>query len=79
VAATRLRPSSRCARRWPASRKRNSRRWCRPAYVEELKANKLPESMQNIVMQLLFKPDKNGIEYKALDAPAPSCTPIRSA
>ncbi|MYM68972.1 RNB domain-containing ribonuclease [Pseudoduganella sp. FT55W] len=37
-------------------------------YVEELKANKLPESMQNIVMQLLFKPDKNGIEYKALEA-----------
>jgi exoribonuclease-2 len=38
------------------------------AYVEELKANKLPESMQNIVLQLLFKPDKNSIEYKALDA-----------
>nr|WP_315261255.1 RNB domain-containing ribonuclease [uncultured Duganella sp.] len=37
-------------------------------YVEELKANQLPESMQNIVMQLLFKPDKNSIEYKALDA-----------
>jgi exoribonuclease-2 len=37
-------------------------------YVEQLKANKLPESMQNIVMQLLFKPDKNGIEYKALEA-----------
>ncbi|MCU6496517.1 RNB domain-containing ribonuclease [Rugamonas sp. A1-17] len=38
------------------------------AYVEELKANKLPASMQNIVMQLLFKPDKNSIEYKALEA-----------
>ena len=37
-------------------------------YVEELKANKLPVSMQNIVMQLLFKPDKNSIEYKALEA-----------
>ncbi|MFS2004880.1 ribonuclease catalytic domain-containing protein [Duganella sp. CT11-25] len=37
-------------------------------YVEELKANKLPASMQNIVMQLLFKPDKNAIEYKALEA-----------
>nr|WP_315398349.1 RNB domain-containing ribonuclease [uncultured Duganella sp.] len=37
-------------------------------YVEELKANKLPESMKNIVMQLLFKPDKNAIEYKALEA-----------
>jgi exoribonuclease-2 len=38
------------------------------SYVEELKANKLPDSMQNIVLQLLFKPDKNGIEYKALEA-----------
>ena len=38
------------------------------AYVEELKANQLPESMQNIVLQLLFKPDKNSIEYKALEA-----------
>lgn len=37
-------------------------------YVEELKANQLPASMQNIVMQLLFKPDKNSIEYKALEA-----------
>ncbi|OEZ58949.1 ribonuclease catalytic domain-containing protein [Duganella sp. HH105] len=37
-------------------------------YVEELKANKLPASMQNLVMQLLFKPDKNSIEYKALEA-----------
>jgi exoribonuclease-2 len=37
-------------------------------YVEELKANQLPESMRNIVMQLLFKPDKNSIEYKALEA-----------
>ncbi|MBA5607639.1 RNB domain-containing ribonuclease [Duganella sp. FT3S] len=37
-------------------------------YVDELKANKLPESMRNIVQQLLFKPDKNAIEYKALEA-----------
>jgi exoribonuclease-2 len=37
-------------------------------YVEELKANKLPASMQNMVMQMLFKPDKNSIEYKALEA-----------
>lgn len=37
-------------------------------YVEELKANRLPESMKNIVHQLLFKPDKNSIEYKALEA-----------
>ncbi|TFW17845.1 ribonuclease catalytic domain-containing protein [Duganella callida] len=38
------------------------------AYVEELKANRLPEAMKNIVTQLLFKPDKNSIEYKALEA-----------
>ncbi|MFM9437250.1 exoribonuclease R [Janthinobacterium sp. CG_23.3] len=37
-------------------------------YVEELKANTLPASMQNMVLQLLFKPDKNTIEYKALEA-----------
>ena len=37
-------------------------------YVEELKAHKLPAAMQNIVQQLLFKPDKNSIEYKALEA-----------
>ncbi|MEW6762721.1 MAG: RNB domain-containing ribonuclease [Pseudomonadota bacterium] len=39
-------------------------------YVEELKAGKLPGSMQAIVQQLLFKPDKNTIEYKALEAAA---------
>src|SRR4051812_10084503 len=38
------------------------------AYVEELKANKLPAAMQSIVQQLLYKPDKNTIEYKALEA-----------
>ena len=40
------------------------------AYVEELKAGKLPQAMQPIVHQLLFKPDKNTIEYKALEAAA---------
>ncbi|MCA1857998.1 RNB domain-containing ribonuclease [Massilia oculi] len=39
-------------------------------YVDELKAGKLPASMQSIVQQLLFKPDKNTIEYKALEAAA---------
>lgn len=39
-------------------------------YVEELKGGKLPASMQSIVQQLLFKPDKNTIEYKALEAAA---------
>jgi len=37
-------------------------------YVEELKANRLPASMQNMVLQLLFKPDKNTLEYKAMEA-----------
>lgn len=37
-------------------------------YVDELKTNRLPESMAHIVQQLLFKPDKNTIEYKALEA-----------
>ena len=36
-------------------------------YVEELKAGRLPESMRPLVFSLLFKPDKNTIEYKALD------------
>ena len=37
-------------------------------YVDELKANRLPAPMQAMVNQLLFKPDKNSIEYKALEA-----------
>ena len=39
-------------------------------YVEELKAGRLPASMQPLVQQLLFKPDKNSIEFKALDSAA---------
>ncbi len=37
-------------------------------YVAELKDNKLPAAMAALVQQLLFKPDKNTIEYKALEA-----------
>jgi len=37
-------------------------------YVAELKEGRLPEAFRTIAMQLLFKPDKNGIEYKALEA-----------
>ncbi|HJV83622.1 ribonuclease catalytic domain-containing protein [Noviherbaspirillum sp.] len=37
-------------------------------YVEELKSRHLPEAFKPIALQLLFKPDKNSIEYKALDA-----------
>ena len=38
--------------------------------VEELKAGQLPLTMAPMVNQLLFKPDKNSIEYKALDTAA---------
>jgi exoribonuclease-2 len=37
------------------------------SYVDELKANRLPEAIGALSLQLLFKPDKNGIEYKALE------------
>jgi exoribonuclease-2 len=40
------------------------------SYVEELKAGRLPAAMQPLVQQLLFKPDKNSIEFKALDTAA---------
>jgi len=39
-------------------------------YVDALKAGQLPESMVPLVQQLLFKPDKNTIEYKALETAA---------
>ena len=39
-------------------------------YVDELKAGRLPEAIKALTTQLLFRPDKNGIEYKALDAAA---------
>ncbi|HTH45165.1 MAG TPA: RNB domain-containing ribonuclease [Oxalicibacterium sp.] len=45
-------------------------------YVEELKAHRLPDAMRPLVMQLLFKPDKNSIEYKALDA---ACSEMQMA
>src|SRR4051812_29747857 len=37
-------------------------------YVETLKAGSLPDSMKPLALQLLFKPDKNSLEYKALEA-----------
>ncbi|MBC7454568.1 MAG: RNB domain-containing ribonuclease [Massilia sp.] len=45
-------------------------------YVEELKAGRLPPAMAPLVQQLLFRPDKNTIEYKALDA---ACTELHSS
>ena len=35
-------------------------------YVEQLKQNQLPEQFKALALQLLFKPEKNSIEYKAL-------------
>ena len=37
-------------------------------YVEQLKAGQLPISMKSMAQQLLYKPDKNSLEYKALTA-----------
>ncbi|MES3020007.1 MAG: RNB domain-containing ribonuclease [Pseudomonadota bacterium] len=37
-------------------------------YVEQLKANQLPAALQPLVLQLLFRPDKNSVEFKALEA-----------
>ena len=37
------------------------------AMVDELKAGRLPDAIRASVKQLLTKPDKNSIEYKALD------------
>nr|WP_284507188.1 RNB domain-containing ribonuclease [Caballeronia sp. ATUFL_M2_KS44] len=39
-------------------------------YEEELKAGKLPEALKGKAIGLLTKPDKNSIEYKALEAAA---------
>jgi len=36
-------------------------------YVEALKAQRLPEAFRSKVNELLFKPDKSAIEYKALE------------
>ena len=38
------------------------------AMVEQLKAGQLPEPIRHSARQLLTKPDKNSIEYKALEA-----------
>jgi exoribonuclease-2 len=37
------------------------------SYVEELKAQRLPEAMRGMARQLLFRPDKSSVEYKALE------------
>lgn len=42
-------------------------------YEAQLKAMTLPESFRGKVLQLLFRPDKNSLEYKAMDA---ACTAL---
>jgi exoribonuclease-2 len=37
-------------------------------YIEELAAGRLPEAFQPLVAKLLYAPDKNSLEWKALDA-----------
>lgn len=44
-------------------------------YVAELKERRLPDAMKPSALQLLFKPDKNSIEYKALSA---ACTELQT-
>ncbi len=38
------------------------------AMVDELKAGRLPDAIRTVARQLLYRPDKNSIEYKALEA-----------
>ncbi|MXR36413.1 ribonuclease catalytic domain-containing protein [Craterilacuibacter sinensis] len=38
------------------------------AWVEELKAKQLPDAIRSPLMSLLWRPDKNTLEYKAFDA-----------
>src|SRR5450830_282162 len=45
-------------------------------YVEELKQQRLPEAMKSLALSLLFKPDKNSIEYKAL---AEACDTLQTS
>lgn len=45
-------------------------------YVDQLKAMQLPDVMKPLALQLLFKPDKNSIEYKALEA---ACSALQTS
>ena len=49
------------------------------AYVEELAAGRLPAAFQMVLDMLLYKPDKNSIEWKALDeaGAAAKLSPVR--
>ncbi len=43
-------------------------------YVDELAAGRLPEEFQPLVARLLYAPDKNSLEWKALDT---ACTELK--
>ena len=45
-------------------------------YVEQLKAGVLPPALKAMAYQLLFKPDKNTLEYKALTT---ACTELQTS
>ncbi|MGE0556713.1 MAG: ribonuclease catalytic domain-containing protein [Burkholderiales bacterium] len=49
------------------------------AYIDELSAGRLPEAFRPLLDALLYKPDKNSIEWKALDeaSAAARVTPVR--
>lgn len=49
------------------------------AYVDELSAGRLPEAFRPLLDMLLYKPDKNSIEWKALEeaSTAAKVTPLR--
>ncbi len=48
-------------------------------YVQSLQKGELPEAFKPILQDLLYKPDKNSLEYKALDAAATAAkqTPLQ--
>jgi exoribonuclease-2 len=45
-------------------------------YVAELKEQRLPDAMRPLALQLLFQPDKNSIEYKALET---ACSELQTS
>lgn len=48
-------------------------------YVQSLQKGELPEAFKSVLQDLLYKPDKNSLEYKALDAAATAAkqTPLQ--
>ena len=61
----RRRPRS-CSRRWPPSRRRRSSCSRLPTGSAELGAGRCPQPIREQLYKILFKPDKNAPEYKAV-------------